>query len=105
MGLSNAERQKRHRERLKAKLAGAANSEVLPLREAVNKAAALHRAKVESGENPKAPSANDIILQLVDLAAELDAGDVLVVALLEQFGLPTNPWPGLTHSDLKRMAQ
>ncbi len=102
MALSNAERQKRYRERRNATAARATEPPMEALREALVAVYAEDQddeaeAYREAAEDVIADVANQIGRALDELK-RLEAERIAV-----SFGLPANPWPGLTENDLAAM--
>lgn len=97
MALSNAERQKRYRERRKT------TPNTTPSAWANQLTATYKRWKQEFERDGQDYSLLHFVGDLVE--GEYEARDLLVPILCEMMGLARDPWPGLTANDVVRMTK
>lgn len=100
MGLSNAERQKRHRDRVKAKLASPTRHNdalVDELREAAERLIREENRNLSPGD-PEF-TMYDAVLEITRWKERETFGPILSKML----NLPGDPWPGLSGDHVKRM--
>lgn len=90
MALSNAERQRRHRERVKQRLEGQLETLAADLRKKCSEEAADGGRSLEG----------QVVVALDGYGA-----DKFAPLILAALGLPADPWPGLTREELARMTK
>ncbi|KQO73450.1 hypothetical protein [Methylobacterium sp. Leaf89] len=102
MALTNAEKQQRHRTRVKERLAQAVNKVCAEEIEAFRKDCEAERAAIADGNSMPEFGIDDLLIDMLTNEAGTDLhGPFLARAM----GLPSDPWPDLTLDDLNRMTK
>ncbi|MRI56773.1 hypothetical protein D8770_22835 [Methylobacterium sp. DB1607] len=101
--MTNAEKQKLHRQRIKAKLKQADDKVCAEEIEAFRKACDAEVKASRADPNLADYSLNDLLISMLE--GDYTVRELQGAFLARAMGLPDDPWPGLTSDDVLRMTK